>query len=67
MYCLDSVQPVEAASVVQLVEHLPHKWYVVGSNPTRAALFSLEKEMFRLVVPPCFDYLTATIIYGYKF
>ena len=41
--------------VAQLVEHLPRKQYVVGLNPTRAALFSLEKEMFRLVVLPCFD------------
>ena len=40
-----------------MVEHLPSKQYVVGSNPTRAALFSfsMEKELFRLVVLPCFD------------
>ena len=35
--------------------HLPSKPYVVGSNPTRAALFSfsVKKELFRLVVLPC--------------
>ena len=36
------------------MEHLPHKQYIVGST-TRAALFSLKKEMFKLVVLPCFD------------
>ena len=27
----------------------------MGSNPARAALFSLGEEMFRFVVLPCFD------------
>ena len=27
----------------------------MGSNPARAALFSLGEEMFRFVVVPCFD------------
>ena len=45
------------ASVAQVVEHLPRKQYAVGLNPTRAAFFSfsMEKEMFRLIVLPCFD------------
>ena len=42
-----------------MVERLPSKQYVVGSTPmcTRAAIFSfsMEKEMFMLVVLPCFD------------
>ena len=46
-----------AASVAQWLEHLPSKQCVVGSNPTRAALFSfsVKKELFRfLVVLHCF-------------
>ena len=37
------------------LEHLPSKQYVMGLNPTRAAFsFSVKKELFRLVVLPCF-------------
>ena len=36
------------------------KQYVVGSSPTRAAffIFSMEKDLFRLGVLPCFDLCT---------
>ena len=35
LYCLDSAQPAELPQyIAQLVEYLPHKQYVVGSNPT---------------------------------
>ena len=33
-----------AASVAQWLEHLPSKQCVVGSNPTRAALFSFRRK-----------------------
>ena len=48
-YCLG------LTSIAQLVEHLPLKQCVVGLNPAWTVLFSLGKEMFRLVVLPCFD------------
>ena len=40
-----------------MVEHLHSTQYVVVYSPTRAALFlfSMEKELFRLVVLSCFD------------
>ena len=46
-------------SVAQWSEHLPSKQCVVGSNPTRAALFSFlrKKELFMLVVLPCFIFI----------
>ena len=38
-----------------MVEHLPHKQYVVDLNPSEQLLFSLKRELhvFRLVVLPC--------------
>ena len=44
---------------VYMLEHLPSKQCVVGSNPTRAALFffSEKKELFGLVVLPCFIFI----------
>ena len=53
--------------VVQLVEHLSRKQCVVVSNPTRAALFSLEIEVFRLVVLPCFDLRRSNSLQGNLF
>ena len=50
VYCLDSTQSLSSlgSSVVEQ--------YVVGSSPTGAAfLFSIENEMFRSVVLPCFN------------
>ena len=53
---LDSAQPVQLLiSVTQLVEHLPRKQYVVGSNPTSAALFSLKRKLLGLGVLPFRD------------
>ena len=54
--CIALIRPNHwAASVAQWLEHLPSKQCVVGSNPTRAALFSfsVKKELFRLVVLSC--------------
>ena len=57
--CVALIQPSHWATYVgnSVVEHLPSKQYGVGLNLTRAALFSfsMEKEMFRLVVLPCSD------------
>ena len=48
-----------AASVAQWLEHLSGKQCVVGSNPTRAALFffSEKKELFGLVAFPFFLFI----------
>ena len=46
-----------AASVAQWLEHLSGKQCVVGSNPTRAALFSPKKELFGLVAFPFFLFI----------
>ena len=50
--CIALIQPNHwAASVAQWLEHLSRKQCVVGSNPTRTALFSFrrKKELFGLV------------------
>ena len=48
-----------AASVAQWLDHLSSKQCVVGSNPTRAALFfsSEKKELFGLVAFPFFLFI----------
>ena len=50
-------------SVAQWVEHLPRKQYVVGSNPTRAALFSffLEKRRSGLLYCLVLIYVGITV------
>ena len=58
--CIALIRPnYWAASVAQWLEHLPNKQCVVGSNPTRAALFFFleEKELFGLVAFPFFLFI----------
>ena len=43
--------------MAQWLEHLSGKQCVVGSNPTRAALFSEKKELFGLVAFPFFLFI----------
>ena len=38
------------------VEHLPHKQYVLDSNSTWAAIFSMVREILRVVALFCFDF-----------
>ena len=57
--CIALIRPSQLSclGVAQWVEHLPRKQYVMGSNPTLAALFSfsMEIEMLGLFLLPCFD------------
>ena len=62
--CIALIRPNHwAASVSQWLEHLSSKQCVVGSNPTRAALFSFafffseKKELFGLVASPFFLFI----------
>ena len=53
-----------------MVEHLPSKQYVVGLIRTKAApfSFSMEKELFRLIVFPClFNRSKIFHVYNKKF
>ena len=48
--CIALIRPSQLSWFCSsVIDHLSIKYYVVGLNPT------LEKQMFRLLVLPCFD------------